>query len=195
MTYIVEHQALKVSTFPCQDHVDLPELSVRTGMKLEMASPWEQLRICPVSVTRVSRRAGTFTFLICRNKSTRHSPHSSAACINEFSPEEAASLVGLVLRWRVYWWIGSREIYIVLWGICSRVWVTVFCFDSVLHCRTELFTCFSWRAFYGSALKYQCFCLKRFKLLFYKVNNEEKYFFIRPQIYVQLYLCLYKLQI
>ncbi|XP_062239162.1 scm-like with four MBT domains protein 2 isoform X2 [Platichthys flesus] len=36
-----------------KDHVDLPELSFRTGMKLEMVSPWEQLRICPVSVTRV----------------------------------------------------------------------------------------------------------------------------------------------
>ncbi|XP_069375725.1 scm-like with four MBT domains protein 2 isoform X1 [Paralichthys olivaceus] len=36
-----------------KDHVDLPELSFRTGMKLEMVSPWEQLRICPVSVTKV----------------------------------------------------------------------------------------------------------------------------------------------
>lgn len=37
-----------------QDHVDLPEHSLRTGMKLEMVSLWEQLQICPVSVTKVS---------------------------------------------------------------------------------------------------------------------------------------------
>ncbi|XP_069581692.1 LOW QUALITY PROTEIN: scm-like with four MBT domains protein 2 [Brachyistius frenatus] len=36
-----------------KDHVDLPEHSFKLGMKLEMVSPWEQLRICPVSVTKV----------------------------------------------------------------------------------------------------------------------------------------------
>ncbi|XP_074481614.1 scm-like with four MBT domains protein 2 isoform X2 [Sebastes fasciatus] len=36
-----------------KDHVDLPEHSFKTGMKLEMVSPWEQLQICPVSVTKV----------------------------------------------------------------------------------------------------------------------------------------------
>ncbi|XP_076015880.1 scm-like with four MBT domains protein 2 isoform X2 [Genypterus blacodes] len=36
-----------------KDHVDLPEHSFKTGMKLEMVSPWEQLQICPVSVSRV----------------------------------------------------------------------------------------------------------------------------------------------
>ncbi|XP_068590100.1 scm-like with four MBT domains protein 2 isoform X2 [Cebidichthys violaceus] len=37
-----------------KDHVDLPEHSFKTGMKLEMVSPWERLQICPVSVTEVS---------------------------------------------------------------------------------------------------------------------------------------------
>ncbi|KAI4802922.1 hypothetical protein KUCAC02_006490 [Chaenocephalus aceratus] len=36
-----------------KDHADPPKHSVRTGMKLEMVSPWEQLQICPVSVTKV----------------------------------------------------------------------------------------------------------------------------------------------
>uniref|UniRef100_A0A667Z9B3 Scm like with four mbt domains 2 n=1 Tax=Myripristis murdjan TaxID=586833 RepID=A0A667Z9B3_9TELE len=36
-----------------KDHVDLPKHSFKTGMKLEMVSPWEQLQICPVSVTKV----------------------------------------------------------------------------------------------------------------------------------------------
>ncbi|XP_075967437.1 scm-like with four MBT domains protein 2 isoform X1 [Anarhichas minor] len=36
-----------------KDHVDLPEHSFKTGMKLEMVSPWERLQICPVSVTKV----------------------------------------------------------------------------------------------------------------------------------------------
>uniref|UniRef100_H3BW72 Scm like with four mbt domains 2 n=1 Tax=Tetraodon nigroviridis TaxID=99883 RepID=H3BW72_TETNG len=36
-----------------KDHVDLPGHSLRTGMKLEMVSLWEQLQICPVSVTKV----------------------------------------------------------------------------------------------------------------------------------------------
>ncbi|XP_029317532.1 scm-like with four MBT domains protein 2 isoform X2 [Cottoperca gobio] len=36
-----------------KDHVDLPEHSFNTGMKLEMVSQWQQLQICPVSVTKV----------------------------------------------------------------------------------------------------------------------------------------------
>ncbi|CAN9508435.1 unnamed protein product [Ophioblennius macclurei] len=36
-----------------KDHVDLPEHSFKSGMKLEMVSPWERLQICPVSVTKV----------------------------------------------------------------------------------------------------------------------------------------------
>ncbi|KAM9845693.1 scm-like with four MBT domains protein 2 isoform 2-T3 [Aulostomus maculatus] len=36
-----------------KDHVDLPKHSFTMGMKLEMVSPWEQLQICPVSVTKV----------------------------------------------------------------------------------------------------------------------------------------------
>ncbi|XP_024860744.1 scm-like with four MBT domains protein 2 isoform X2 [Kryptolebias marmoratus] len=36
-----------------KDHVDLPKHSFKTNMKLEMVSPWEQLQICPVSVTKV----------------------------------------------------------------------------------------------------------------------------------------------
>ncbi|XP_039891647.1 scm-like with four MBT domains protein 2 isoform X3 [Simochromis diagramma] len=36
-----------------KDHVDLPKHSFKMGMKLEMVSPWEQLQICPVSVTKV----------------------------------------------------------------------------------------------------------------------------------------------
>ncbi|CAM9289843.1 unnamed protein product [Lampetra planeri] len=36
-----------------KDHVDLPKHSFKMGMKLEMVSPWEQLHICPVSVTKV----------------------------------------------------------------------------------------------------------------------------------------------
>uniref|UniRef100_A0A4W6D8J3 Scm like with four mbt domains 2 n=1 Tax=Lates calcarifer TaxID=8187 RepID=A0A4W6D8J3_LATCA len=36
-----------------KDHVDLPKHSFKMGMKLEMVSPWEQLKICPVSVTKV----------------------------------------------------------------------------------------------------------------------------------------------
>lgn len=41
--------------FPRQDHVDLPKHSFRTGMKLEIVSRWEQLQICPVSVTKVTQ--------------------------------------------------------------------------------------------------------------------------------------------
>ncbi|KAM9327842.1 scm-like with four MBT domains protein 2 isoform 2-T4 [Pholidichthys leucotaenia] len=36
-----------------KDHIDLPKHSFKVGMKLEMVSPWEQLQICPVSVTKV----------------------------------------------------------------------------------------------------------------------------------------------
>ncbi|XP_029350729.1 scm-like with four MBT domains protein 2 isoform X2 [Echeneis naucrates] len=36
-----------------KDHVDLPKHSFKMGMKLEMVSPWEELKICPVSVTKV----------------------------------------------------------------------------------------------------------------------------------------------
>ncbi|XP_041833392.1 scm-like with four MBT domains protein 2 isoform X1 [Melanotaenia boesemani] len=36
-----------------KDHVDLPKHSFKTGMKLEMVSPREQLQICPVSVTKI----------------------------------------------------------------------------------------------------------------------------------------------
>uniref|UniRef100_A0A3B3VT86 Scm like with four mbt domains 2 n=1 Tax=Poecilia latipinna TaxID=48699 RepID=A0A3B3VT86_9TELE len=36
-----------------KDHADLPRHAFRTGMKLEMVSPWEQLLIRPVSVTKV----------------------------------------------------------------------------------------------------------------------------------------------
>lgn len=36
-----------------KDHVDLTEHSFNTGMKLEMVSPWEQLQICPVSVSKI----------------------------------------------------------------------------------------------------------------------------------------------
>ncbi|XP_056132938.1 scm-like with four MBT domains protein 2 isoform X2 [Lampris incognitus] len=36
-----------------KDHADIPKHSFKMGMKLEMVSPWEQLRICPVSVTKV----------------------------------------------------------------------------------------------------------------------------------------------
>uniref|UniRef100_A0A3P9PZ86 Scm like with four mbt domains 2 n=1 Tax=Poecilia reticulata TaxID=8081 RepID=A0A3P9PZ86_POERE len=36
-----------------QDHADLPRHAFRAGMKLEMVSPWEQLLIRPVSVTKV----------------------------------------------------------------------------------------------------------------------------------------------
>ncbi|XP_071776693.2 scm-like with four MBT domains protein 2 isoform X1 [Centroberyx gerrardi] len=36
-----------------KDHVDLPKHSFKTEMKLEMVSLWEQLRICPVSVTKI----------------------------------------------------------------------------------------------------------------------------------------------
>lgn len=36
-----------------KDHVDMSKHSFRTGLKLEMVSPWEQLQICPVSVTKV----------------------------------------------------------------------------------------------------------------------------------------------
>lgn len=50
----VEHICLIILTLLCQDHVDLPEHSFKTGMKLEMVSPWELLQICPVSVTKVS---------------------------------------------------------------------------------------------------------------------------------------------
>uniref|UniRef100_A0A671XUL6 SAM domain-containing protein n=1 Tax=Sparus aurata TaxID=8175 RepID=A0A671XUL6_SPAAU len=49
----VEHICLKDLTLLCQDHVDLPKHSFKMGMKLEMVSPWEQLQICPVSVTKV----------------------------------------------------------------------------------------------------------------------------------------------
>ena len=50
----MEHICLKDLTLLCQDHVDLPKHSFKMGMKLEMVSPWEQLQICPVSVTKVS---------------------------------------------------------------------------------------------------------------------------------------------
>ncbi|XP_051911687.1 scm-like with four MBT domains protein 2 [Hippocampus zosterae] len=36
-----------------KDHADLPAHAFKVGMKLEMVSPWERLRICPVSVTEV----------------------------------------------------------------------------------------------------------------------------------------------
>ncbi|KAM7378498.1 hypothetical protein PAMA_013416 [Pampus argenteus] len=36
-----------------KDHVDLPKHFFKTGMKLEMVSLWEQLQICPVSVSKV----------------------------------------------------------------------------------------------------------------------------------------------
>ncbi|XP_054480783.1 scm-like with four MBT domains protein 2 isoform X1 [Anoplopoma fimbria] len=36
-----------------KDHMDLPEHTFKTGMKLEMVSPWERLQICPVSVSKV----------------------------------------------------------------------------------------------------------------------------------------------
>ncbi|XP_047192449.1 scm-like with four MBT domains protein 2 isoform X1 [Scophthalmus maximus] len=36
-----------------KDHVDRPAHAFRTGMKLEMVSPWEPLKICPVSVAKV----------------------------------------------------------------------------------------------------------------------------------------------
>lgn len=58
----VEHICLKDLTLLCQDHVDLPKHSFKTGMKLEMVSPWEQLQICPVSVTKVSH-AETMSYL------------------------------------------------------------------------------------------------------------------------------------
>uniref|UniRef100_H2MQY3 Scm like with four mbt domains 2 n=1 Tax=Oryzias latipes TaxID=8090 RepID=H2MQY3_ORYLA len=45
----------KLVVFPRQDHVDLPKHSFRTGMKLEIVSRWEQLQICPVSVTKVTQ--------------------------------------------------------------------------------------------------------------------------------------------
>uniref|UniRef100_A0A665UYN7 SAM domain-containing protein n=1 Tax=Echeneis naucrates TaxID=173247 RepID=A0A665UYN7_ECHNA len=47
------HICLKALTLLCQDHVDLPKHSFKMGMKLEMVSPWEELKICPVSVTKV----------------------------------------------------------------------------------------------------------------------------------------------
>ncbi|KAM6985660.1 scm-like with four MBT domains protein 2 [Aplochiton taeniatus] len=36
-----------------KDHVDMAKHSFKTGMKLEMVSPWEPLHICPVSVSKV----------------------------------------------------------------------------------------------------------------------------------------------
>uniref|UniRef100_A0A673AY10 SAM domain-containing protein n=1 Tax=Sphaeramia orbicularis TaxID=375764 RepID=A0A673AY10_9TELE len=42
-----------VLTLLCQDHVDLPKHSFKAGMKLEMVPQWEELHICPVSVTKV----------------------------------------------------------------------------------------------------------------------------------------------
>ncbi|XP_068162761.1 scm-like with four MBT domains protein 2 isoform X2 [Antennarius striatus] len=36
-----------------KDQEDLPKHSFKTGMKLEMVSPWEGLQICPVSVSKV----------------------------------------------------------------------------------------------------------------------------------------------
>ncbi|XP_030005944.1 scm-like with four MBT domains protein 2 isoform X3 [Sphaeramia orbicularis] len=36
-----------------KDHVDLPKHSFKAGMKLEMVPQWEELHICPVSVTKV----------------------------------------------------------------------------------------------------------------------------------------------
>uniref|UniRef100_A0A3Q4AVC3 SAM domain-containing protein n=1 Tax=Mola mola TaxID=94237 RepID=A0A3Q4AVC3_MOLML len=49
----VEHICLNVLTLMCQDHIDVPKHSFKTEMKLEMVSPWKQLQICPVSVTKV----------------------------------------------------------------------------------------------------------------------------------------------
>ncbi|XP_028305721.1 scm-like with four MBT domains protein 2 isoform X2 [Gouania willdenowi] len=36
-----------------KDHMEVPRHSFKAGMKLEMVSPWEQLKICPVSVTKI----------------------------------------------------------------------------------------------------------------------------------------------
>uniref|UniRef100_A0A8C5G7D1 SAM domain-containing protein n=1 Tax=Gouania willdenowi TaxID=441366 RepID=A0A8C5G7D1_GOUWI len=47
------HTGLKSLTFLCQDHMEVPRHSFKAGMKLEMVSPWEQLKICPVSVTKI----------------------------------------------------------------------------------------------------------------------------------------------
>uniref|UniRef100_A0A8C4EH73 SLED domain-containing protein n=1 Tax=Dicentrarchus labrax TaxID=13489 RepID=A0A8C4EH73_DICLA len=47
-----------------KDHVDLPKHSFKTGMKLEMVSPWEQLQICPVSVTKVSLAENNIYFQV-----------------------------------------------------------------------------------------------------------------------------------
>ncbi|XP_062339049.1 scm-like with four MBT domains protein 2 isoform X1 [Osmerus eperlanus] len=46
-----ESRPLPLEVF--KDHVDVSKHSFKTGMKLEMVSPWEPLHICPVSVTRV----------------------------------------------------------------------------------------------------------------------------------------------
>ncbi|KAM7367338.1 hypothetical protein PAMP_015247 [Pampus punctatissimus] len=48
-----DHQAHDTWLFYLDDHVDLPKHSFKTGMKLEMVSLWEQLQICPVSVSKV----------------------------------------------------------------------------------------------------------------------------------------------
>jgi len=40
--------------YSVQDHEDLPHHSFKLGMKLEMVSPWEQMKICPVTVSQVS---------------------------------------------------------------------------------------------------------------------------------------------
>ena len=50
----VEHICLNILILICQDHKDIPMHSFKTEMKLEMVSPWNQLQICPVSVTKVS---------------------------------------------------------------------------------------------------------------------------------------------
>uniref|UniRef100_A0A3P9PYT6 Scm like with four mbt domains 2 n=1 Tax=Poecilia reticulata TaxID=8081 RepID=A0A3P9PYT6_POERE len=46
-----QEDALPLEVF--KDHADLPRHAFRAGMKLEMVSPWEQLLIRPVSVTKV----------------------------------------------------------------------------------------------------------------------------------------------
>lgn len=78
---------LKVLTLLCQDHVDLPKHSFKMGMKLEMVSPWEQLKICPVSVTKVSQPENVRKQWKNKNmyRPDSSSQHSSAAFINAAS--------------------------------------------------------------------------------------------------------------
>lgn len=73
----VEHVCLKVWTSLCQDHVDLLKHSFKTGMKLEMVSPWEQLQICPVSVTKVSH---TETMFLSKRRESRLHPQAFCCC-------------------------------------------------------------------------------------------------------------------